>query len=127
VKVVDASVFIEVLIGSAVGDRALAFLNDDLYAPDLLMPEVLNYFRKAVRRGDVPAGHAKRCVDTFVRADVEYCPTWPYTQRVWDLRDNLTSYDACYIALAEDLGCPLLTTDERLANASNLPVNVLVV
>lgn len=126
-KVVDASVLIEVLIGSDVGRRSMSLLDDDIYAPDLLMPEVLSFFRKAVRRGKMGFIDAMRCVDTFVRSDVEYCVVWPYAARVWELRANFTTYDACYVALAEDLGCPLLTADARLAGAPQLTVPVIVV
>ena len=76
-KVVDASVLIEMLIGSDVGRR----------------------FRVAVGRRYL----RPRWVDTPVRSDVEYCVVWPYAARVWELRENFTTCDDCYVALAEDL------------------------
>ncbi len=49
---------------------------------------------------------------------MELFPFAPFAERVWALRENLTSYDAWYVALAEALDCPLVTLDRRLSRAS---------
>jgi predicted nucleic acid-binding protein len=125
-KVVDASVMIELLSGTAVGRRSAHLLDDDLYAPDLLIPEVLNYFRKTVQRGAVSAAEGQRSIDLLASSDIEYCSVSPYISRIWEMRANLTPYDACYVALAQHLGCALLTTDARLAVAPSLGIPVIV-
>lgn len=60
----------------------------------------------------------------FEGAPVEYVHVWPHTGRVWDLRHNLSPYDACYVTVAEELRAPLVTTDLRLARivAGMIPV-----
>ena len=59
-------------------------------------------------------------------ASIEYVPVWPYTNRIWELRADVSSYDACYVAVAEAHRCPLVTTDRRLARAPGLRTTVIV-
>jgi predicted nucleic acid-binding protein len=54
-------------------------------------------------------------------------PVFPFLERVWELRDNVSAYDAAYIALAELLGCSLLTVDSRLGGAPGVRCPVIVV
>ena len=62
----------------------------------------------------------------LLQLDLELFPYAPYARRVWDLRGNLTSYDAWYVALAEALDCPLLTLDQRLSRAVGPVCDVIV-
>jgi predicted nucleic acid-binding protein len=125
VKVIDASVMLEVLHHSRAGEQLLAHFDDDLFAPDLLISEILNRLRHDIRSGQISEGRALAAVDTLVDADIEFLPVWPYTTRIWELRHNVTSYDAAYVAMAEDLGCPLLTRDLRVARAPGLKTSVI--
>ena len=54
-------------------------------------------------------------------------PVWPYAERIWQLRHCVSPYDACYVAVAEALGCPLLTTDFRLGRADGVRAPIIVV
>ena len=126
-KTVDASAMIDVLIGSSRGDQLVSILDDDLFAPDLLVAEVLGFFRRMASRGRLPAADADQLTQVFQSAPVEYVPVWPHTSRLWELRHILSSYDACYVAVAEELGTPLVTTDLRLARAATGIVPVIVV
>ena len=126
-KVIDASAFIDVLIGATRRDQLLPLLDDDLFAPDLLVPEVLGALRRLIAHGDIDAVEAEAAATAFRAAPVEYLPIWPYTERVWQLRNNLSTYDACYIALAEDLNAPLVTTDLRLARSAAGMVAIITV
>ena len=54
-------------------------------------------------------------------------PTFPLLHRVWELRDNLSAYDASYVALAEALGCPLVTADARITRATTIGCAVTLV
>ena len=67
--------------------------------------------------GSLSAAQARRAVDDLLDIPLVVYPTTPLLRRAWSLRNNLTPYDACYVALAEALGCALLTADARLANA----------
>jgi predicted nucleic acid-binding protein len=125
VKVVDASSMIDFLTDAP---RLMPFahhLDDDLFAPDLLIAEVHDYFRRrGVRQ---PHEQLDAHVDAFHSAAIEYLPSWPYGAQIWKWRHNLTSYDACYVALAHDLHCPLLTSDRRLAAAAQGIVPVILI
>ena len=80
--------------------------------------EVLSVLRRQHRRGALDAGQVAAAVDDLLDLEVEIYPTGPLLRRAWDLRENVTAYDACYVALAEALGCPLLTADARLSRAA---------
>ena len=124
--VVDASAMIEALNRSAKGRALEALLDDDLAAPDTVIPEVVRYygrFDRAGRQRDLAAS----AISDFEAADIQYVPVWPYTGRIWELRHAVSAYDACYVAVAEALGCPLLTTDSRLAGANGLRAPIIVV
>lgn len=123
---VDASVVVTALADDgADGDRARARLaGERLAAPHLLDVEVLSAWHRL---------HALGAIDerrvALARADlddlrVERTPHGPLLARCWELRANLTPYDAAYVALAEALGAPLLTADARLAGAPGLRAEV---
>ncbi len=79
--------------------------------------EVLSVLRRQHRLGGLDAGQVAAAVGDLVDLDVEVYPTGPLLRRAWELRENVTAYDACYVALAEALGCLLLTADARLSRA----------
>ena len=116
---------LEVLHHSPSGDQLLSHFDDDLFAPDLLISEVLNRLRHDIRSGQLSESRALAAVDTLNDADIEFLPVWPYTKRMWELRHNVAASDAAYVAMAEDLGCPLLTRDLRLARAPGLKTSVI--
>jgi len=89
---------------------------DDLVAPQLLLVEVAQIARKAVRRGELSPDSAWKVV-AYAKGLIELVPHAPLLHRVWALRDNVTSYDAAYVAVAEFLGAPLATLDSRLRRA----------
>ncbi len=124
-KVIDASVMLEVLYHSPAGEQLVVHFDDDLFAPDLLISEVLNRLRHDIRLGQLSEGRALAAIDTLTDADIEFLPVWPYTKRIWELRHNVTSYDAAYVAMAEDLGCPLLTRDLRLTRVPGVKTPVI--
>ena len=90
---------------------------ESLHAPHLLDLEVAQAFRRAVAAGSLDPDRARQALDDLLLLDVERYPHDRLLPRIWDLRDNLTAYDAAYVALAEALDCPLLTCDRRLARA----------
>jgi predicted nucleic acid-binding protein len=99
-----------------VADRLFA-RDAQLHAPHLLDLEVIQVLRKACRTGDLDAARAALLSEDYSRLPlIRYAHIlfWP---RIWELRHNMTAYDAAYVALAEALGAPLLTRDKRLAAA----------
>lgn len=116
---VDASVVAEALLGRGRhGEWAEQILQDaDLIAPEMLHAEAANIFRRLEARGEVSGTGVNR---TFVRLralPVRTVAFEPCADRIWELRHNLTSYDAWYVATAELHGAPLATLDGRLASA----------
>ena len=118
--VVDASAMLETLLRTAAAARVEDRLFDPgetLHAPHLLDVEVAQVLRRYARTGEIDA---ERCGAAL--ADLADFPVTRYPHdfllpRVWELRDNVTAYDAVYVALAEALEAPLLTRDRRLVVA----------
>ncbi len=86
-------------------------------APDLLGVEVTSVLRRQLANGLLTLEQATNALDDLLSLPLLVFPTAPLLRRGWELRDNVTVYDSCYVALAEALDCPLLTADKRLANA----------
>ena len=128
VTVVDASVLVAALTDDErSGEVARARLRKEtLFAPVLVDVEVLSALRRKHARGELSATRAAKAVDWLLRFPVRRAPHRPLLRRSWELRDNVTPYDAAYIALAERLGTTLLTTDARLARAPGIRCNVEV-
>lgn len=118
--VLDASAAIELLLnlplGRAVRDR-VGTPDVALHAPQLLVVEVLQVLRRRVAAGTTTAAEAARAIELLDLIDVSLHDHRLLSPRIWALRGNLTAYDAAYVALAELLDAPLLTTDARLAGA----------
>lgn len=89
-----------------------------LAAPELLLVETSNILRRLQLAGGLSALEATSAQRDLLRLDLELFPFSPFADRVWALRENLTAYDAWYVALAEALQCPLVTLDGRLGRAS---------
>lgn len=118
--VLDASAAIEILRRSEPGWALLARLHDPaetLHAPHLLTVEVAQVLRRLSAHGSVSQRRAEEAIEDLAALDIARYDHEPLLPRMWDLCDNLTAYDAAYVALAEVLDAPLITRDERLANA----------
>lgn len=117
--VVDASAVVAALVdGGSDGEWANSELGrGGLAAPHLMPVEAANILRRAVLAGDLSADTATLAHHDLVQLRVELFPYEPHAQRVWELRHNLTAYDAWYVALAESLSAPLVTLDQRIARA----------
>ncbi len=118
--VADASVIVDFLLtGGGRGDWARAELRrgDVLHAPHLLDYETANVTRRKVLTGEISAERGARALTAFRALNVVRYPAAPFAARVFALRHWISSGDAFYIALAEALDCPLVTTDGRLARS----------
>jgi len=119
VLVVDASALAPAIVDAGTdGDTVRARLRGESIAgPDLLRIEVLAVIRKQVIAGALTTTQANEAVGDLLDLPVSVFPSASLLRRAWALRDNVSAYDACYVALAEALDCPLLTADNRLASA----------
>jgi predicted nucleic acid-binding protein len=118
--VLDASVVLEVLLRMPAGVRVEGRLfepNETLHAPHLLDVEVAQVLRRYALAGDVDAERCRAALDDLAALPISRYPHDVLLSRVWDLRANMSAYDAVYVALAEALDAPLLTRDGRLAKA----------
>jgi predicted nucleic acid-binding protein len=118
--VVDASILANVIADDgADGRRARSEVRSagELAAPDLVDVETVAVLRKRWMAGTISDSRFADAIDDLEGIELERYPTLPLMRRSYDLRANVTSYDATYIALAEVLGCELLTADNRLAPA----------
>jgi predicted nucleic acid-binding protein len=117
--VVDASVVIAALAGTDdTGEWAESLLLEgQLAAPHLLPVEVASMLRRAVQSGDLSTDLATLAYADLLDLRIQLYPYAPFAVRVWELRDNVTPYDAWYVALAEYLEVPLATLDGKLAQA----------
>ncbi|MHB1615516.1 MAG: type II toxin-antitoxin system VapC family toxin [Actinomycetes bacterium] len=117
--VVDSSVVVAALIDRGpVGVWAEALLvSGPLAAPHLMPVEAANVLRRSALAGDISADVASLAHEDLVSLRLELFPYSPCASRVWELRPNITVYDAWYVALAETLGARLATLDASLSRA----------
>lgn len=117
--VVDASVVVSALTdGGRVGQWAEEVLRSDhLVAPHLMPVEVTDVLRRAALAGKVSSDVAALAFGDLQAVGVDLYPFSPFASRVWLLRENLSAYDAWYVALAEVLGADLATLDTRISRA----------
>lgn len=118
--VIDASVLAVALLDDGPdGDMIRARLRGErLAAPALIDLEVASVWRGLTRGGHLDARRVGQALDDLQDLPVQRVEHTPLLARCWELRENLTIYDAAYVALAEALQAPLLTGDRRLARAT---------
>ncbi len=118
--VADASAVVEALSAAgASGERARELLRRPVAAPHLLDLEVSSALRRAVWQGNLGPDQARAAILGLASLPrIRRYAHAPLLERVWELRDNISTYDASYVALAEALGIPLVTADRRLARAA---------
>lgn len=117
--VVDASATVDLLLGTERAGAVAKVVRTvrELHAPELIDPEVMGVVRRWTFRGWADPERGERAVEELGELGLVRYRHASLRRRVWDLRDRCTTYDACYVALAETLGADLLTTDDRLRRA----------
>jgi predicted nucleic acid-binding protein len=123
--VVDASAAISGLLRAGPARSRLA--TDALHAPHLLDTEIADAIRKLVLRQGLTERAAGGALVAWKQLGVRRYPTVGFIDRVWELRHNVSAYHAAYVALAEALGCNLVTADQRLATASGPSCTIEIV
>jgi predicted nucleic acid-binding protein len=119
VIVIDASVLVNVLGDDGDDGRRArqAVVGRELAAPELIDVEVASVLRRHWRAKTITARRFAAAADDLTDLPLVRYPALPFLPRVYQLRANVSAYDAVYVALAEHLDCPLLTADRRLAAA----------
>jgi predicted nucleic acid-binding protein len=122
VIVADASVLVVALADDGPdGDQARSRLRGErLTVPELADLEVVSVLRRQIKAGTLDARRARLALDDLAALPALRAPHRPLLPRCWELRNNLTIYDAAYVALAETMNITLLTGDRKLARAPGL-------
>lgn len=118
--VLDASAVVELLLETAIGRAVATRISDPslgLHVPHLLDVEVTQALRRYARDGDINPADATAALESLRELDLQRHAHDQLLDRVWSLRQNLSAYDAVYIALAEALDTRVLTCDSRMARA----------
>lgn len=123
--VIDASAALSGLLNSGPARQTLA--HEQLHAPHLVDSEVPSGLSRRVIAGRLTAADGWAALDAWRHLAVTRYAVHAPLDRVWPLRDNLSAYDAGYVALAELLDCPLLTADARLSRAAGIRAPITVV
>lgn len=119
--VVDASALLEVLLNTPAGTlvaRRLFAEDQTLHAPHLLDVEVAQVLRRYALARDLDPDRGLQALEDLADFPLTRYPHDLFLPRIWELRRNMTAYDAVYVALAETLAAPLVTRDARLASAA---------
>lgn len=127
-KAVDASVLIAALVDSGPEGTwsEAVVVEEPLIAPELVLVEASNVLRRLERSREISEVEAAFAHASLLRLELELFPFAPFADRVWELRENLTCYDAWYVAMAEWFDCPLATLDRRLSRASGPKCEIVI-
>jgi predicted nucleic acid-binding protein len=130
VIVIDASALLEFLLQTPLGTRVEARLfrdEDEFHSPHLVDVEVTQGLRRLARAGEVSPDRAAEAIADLVDLDLHRHAHLDLLTRAWKLRENITAYDAMYVALAEALDATIITCDTPLARASGHRVHIEVI
>lgn len=123
--VLDASAGVSALLNAGMARRLVS--DQVLHVPHLVDIEVASALRRQVVGRALTPDDAQRCLRAWTLLGLIRYAAPPLLNRVWELRDVVSAYDALYVALAEALDCPLVTADARLSRATGIRCAVTLV
>jgi predicted nucleic acid-binding protein len=128
--VLDASAVVAILVGSGLGAERIREKieppDESLHVPHVMELEVLRALRRQALLGTLSRERSTEAITDLGNISFARYPHTPLIGRIWELKENLTAYDAAYVALAEALDAPLITMDAGLAQASGIRAAVEV-
>ena len=124
---IDSSVVVAALVDSGPhgGWAEEVLAEGSLQAPELMLVEATNIFRRLERAKLITTPEANAAQDDLMQLDIDLFPFEPFAGRIWELRHNVTSYDAWYVAIAEALNLPLATLDKPLSKSNGVTCEFL--
>lgn len=126
--VVDASILVAALVD--IGPDGVwaedILARGPVHAPELARAEATNILRRLERAKHITTPEANAAHEDLMQLEMETFPFDLFADRIWELRHNVTSYDAWYVAVAEALKLPLATLDRRLSRARGLACQFLM-
>jgi predicted nucleic acid-binding protein len=123
--VVDASAALAALLNDGPARQLVS--TERLHTPHLIDSEIASGLRRQVQRQQLRAADGWKALRTWRRLAVTRYPVYGLFERIWDIRENFSAYDASYVALAENLDCALVTADARLSNTAQARCPITVV
>lgn len=126
--ILDASAAVDLLVeesdpGKWVAEQVAR--EENLGAPHLIDLEVMSSLRRLVSRQEIPRARARDAITGLAELGIIRYPVMDLVERIWQLHERLTPYDAAYVVLSETLGVPLVTTDLRLARSHGHRAEIL--
>ena len=125
--IVDASVGVEIVRKTPLGQRAIQLLDDDLHAPDIFLAEVFHVLKRMTVLKQITSRDAKISAALVGQMPLTFVTVSNYQSQLWDEATQVSSYDAHYVVLAKSLGQSIITLDQKLMRRKDLGVEFVVV
>jgi predicted nucleic acid-binding protein len=125
--VFDASALVNLLLDDGSRNSTRPLFDHDVYAPEILVPETINAFKRMVTTKQISRARAREKVALLSMLPVDLIPMQRLALDVWELSATFSTYDACYVSVARRFETTLLTRDRKLATAAMKFVDVRVV
>ena len=125
--ILDASIGVEIALGTEAGRRVIPQLSDEVFVPELFITEVHRVLRRLRARKEITDGMVSAARAFVTSPALTVLPVHHLEDDLWKLSAAVSAYDAQYLALARASGAALMTRDKRLGSHRNLGVRILVV
>jgi hypothetical protein len=125
--ILDASVGVEIVRKTPLGQRAIQLLDDNLHAPDIFLAEVFHVLKRMTALKQISARDANISAALVSQMPLTFLTVSNYQSQLWNVATKISSYDAHYVILAQTLGQPIITLDQKLMRRKDLGVEFVVV